>query len=163
VKKKILLFALPLILVASEMPPMPPGFFDGDKKIEKKENKEEKQRSVKNSPYPEECDVLPPMLFAFPPPMQVDVDKCLAALYKPSKEILTTKLSKLEGANVEIVSITEVESFRQFYEVKYKLVKAVANSQFKVLNQIEDVNLKTIYSNPKATKFFTSKMIEIEN
>ncbi len=164
-KKKVLFFTLPLMLFASEMPPMPPGFFETKKETttEIPKEKEKKDVKVRKSPFPEECDVLPPMLFSLPPPMQADMDKCTAALYRPSNENLMKALYVLEGGvDVEIISVEEAEGFKQIYEVKYKLAKKTStNTQFKVINQKEE-NYKVIYSNPKATKFFTTKAIEIK-
>ena len=56
-KKHFLLFALPFALLASDMPPMPPGFFDTKPKEVKKEVKQETKREVKRTPFPKECDV----------------------------------------------------------------------------------------------------------
>lgn len=161
-KKHFLLFALPLALLASEMPPMPPGFFDTPTKKEVEKEKPKKvERKAKKSIFPKECDVLPPMLFAFPPPMQVDVDRCTAALYKPSNELLSEKLSKLENGKVEILSVEQASEFKHLYEVKYKVTSTKKDSKFKVINK-KDESEKVIYSNPKATKFFVSKPIEVK-
>lgn len=164
-KKNFLLIALGFSLsslIASEMPPMPPGFFDSvDTKVgNTKKAEEEVVKKVKRRIFPKECDALPPMLYNFPPPMQVDMDKCTAKLFEPKSETLLKQLSKLEGASVEIISVKESDNFKRVYEVKYKIIDN-KEKKFKVLND-KKLDEKTVYSNSDATKFFTNKPIEVK-
>ena len=167
-KKSFLLITLGFSLtslIASEMPPMPPGFFNTKdsevkekvKEVEAKEvgkTKEEvkKVRKANKQSFPVECNPIPPMLFNFPPPMQADVEKCNAKLNEPSSELLVKQLSKFEGVSVEVISVKESENFKRVYEVKYKFI----NKKDKKLNE------KIVYSNSKATKFFTNKPVEVK-
>ena len=165
-KKNFLLIALGFSLtslIANEMPPMPPGFFNsvdtklGNTKVEEIEVKEIKKgkevvKKVKRRIFPKECDAIPPMLYNFPPPMQVDMDKCTAKMYEPTNEMLVKKLSKLEGSSIKLISVKESKDFKRVYEVKYKL----SNKKDKKLNE------KIVYSNSTATKFFTNKPIEVK-
>ncbi len=160
-KKNFLLIALGFSLtslIANEMPPMPPGFFNTKeanvKEAEAKEVKKGKETvtKVKRRIFPKECDAIPPMLYNFPPPMQVDMDKCTAKMYKPTNEMLVKKLSKLENSKIELISVEESKGFKRLYEVKYKF----SNKKDKKLNE------KIVYSNPEATKFFINKPIEVK-
>ena len=160
-KKNFLLIALGVSLtslIANEMPPMPPGFFNTKetnvKEVEAKEVKKAKEtvKKVKRNIFPKECDALPPMLYNFPPPMQADMDKCTAKMNKPSNELLVKQLSKLESSSIELISVKETKNFKRVYEVKYKLSK----------QKDKKLNEKIVYSNSKATKFFVNKPIEVK-
>jgi|GEM_PF-1566849 len=153
-KKYILMSVVASLLVASEMPPMPPGFFDTPTKKEVKEEPKKAtntQRSVKvASKMPKECDVVPPMLFMLPPPLQADLDKCTKILYRPSKTKLEASIAKIEKQDINIISIDNLDNFKDVYRVTYSF--KLKDSKFKVLNKKEES--KSIYTNSSATLYF---------
>jgi hypothetical protein len=110
--KKILgLVIVAGMLMASEMPPMPPGMGGGsDKSVKtKKKNK---------SGEPKECNSVPPMIYILPPPLEAELKACKDAFFKPKKELAQKQLSKnIKG--IKVKDIAPVKAFDMLYEIKH--------------------------------------------
>lgn len=88
------------------MPPMPPM-------ISIKKSKTVKQN------LPQSCQVIPPMIFKLPPPMENELIKCKNELNIPKINLVEKRLSKLLKKKVKVKSIEILKKFNQVYKITY--------------------------------------------
>lgn len=83
------------------------------------------------------CDVLPPMLYMLPPPLQGELDSCINEKNKPSQDSVKQYLDK--------------------NKIKYKDLKISLAKDFVRLYEIDLGSKKVMYCNEKVTKCFEVK------
>ena len=113
-------------LLASDMPPMPPGMMDSGKKsanVQKKDTKQKTKKKGSGFKMPKECSTLPPMIIFLPPPMEVEMRACKNALHLPKKEDALKKLKASYKKDVVIKSIKPVDGFVEVYQIDIEVDK----------------------------------------
>jgi len=113
------------LLSALDMPPMPPKLV----------TKSVTSSTKKESTLPKSCQMLPPMVFKLPPPMEIELTKCKNELYFPTKFIVEKNLSKFLKRKIVVSKIEIVKDFKQLYRVTYNggiiLVNSAVNAFIK--------------------------------
>ncbi len=151
-KKRVLLAAFPLLLFAQTtsipMPPMPPMMqFPPPKSTNTtKPQKPEPKKEAKKAPStPKECELLPPMVYMLPPPMEAMLQKCKNALYFPkNKDMITKRLSTL-FTNPKVLSIEAVDGFERLYKIDVQM----------------GANTKSLFCNQYITQCIDGSLLEI--
>jgi hypothetical protein len=114
-------------LLASDMPPMPPGMMDSGKKSvsgeQKKDTKQKTKKKGNGFKMPKECSTLPPMIIFLPPPMEVEMRACKNALHLPKKEDALKKLKASYKKDVVIKSIEPADGFVEVYQIDIEVDK----------------------------------------
>lgn len=129
-------------LLASEMPPMPPGMM-GDSGTQKQSvAKSAGKRQSGGFKLPEACSGIPPMVVLFPPPMQAEVDKCRNAMGKPTVELAQKNLPELLSKELTVKNVESVEGHIELYKITY-----VSQEGFLFKSETES----SLYCNPKLT------------
>jgi len=104
--KKYLFLALPIVLISADMPPMPPMIpgIGAPSKTSK---------NLQKSNLPKSCEMIPPMIYKLPPPLEKLLTTCKNDLAKPSIK----KATKIFGKQIK--DITSLEGFSQVYKVEF--------------------------------------------
>lgn len=116
-KKTVISLSLILTtaLMASDMPPMPPGMGSDTQK-----NEQTKEQPQKKAPsMPKECANLPPMVVFLPPPMEAELVGCKNAIYKPPLKAADAMVKKLYNEDAKALSVTPAEGFERIYAIEY--------------------------------------------
>ena len=154
-KKIFISVALPLFLCAQTasipMPPMPPMMqFPPPKstnttKPQKPSPKPQPKKEAKAPSTPKECELLPPMVYMLPPPMEAMLQKCKNALYFPKDKARVTKRLSLLFSNPKVLSIKAVDGFERLYKIDVQIganTKSLFCNQY--ITQCIDGSLLTI-------------------
>jgi len=94
-------------LLAGESLPMPPMMPSVPLKKEEK-----------NVKLPKSCQMLPPMIYRLPPPMEVMLQDCKSRLYLPSKEKAQQKINKLFKKPLKVIGVKPLKGFDDLYEIE---------------------------------------------
>ena len=110
-------------LLAGESLPMPPMMPSVPLKKEEK-----------NVKLPKSCQMLPPMIYRLPPPMEVMLQDCKSRLYLPSKEKAQKKINKLFKKPLRVIDVKPLKGFDDLYEIETNesssLVQIYCNKDF---------------------------------
>jgi len=96
--------------MSANMPPMPPMM---PMLTKNKKSKEHKAKST----LPKSCEMIPPMIYRLPPPLENALKECKNDLAKPSKKDATKKFGVL------VDKITALKEFNQLYKITFKVKK----------------------------------------
>jgi len=117
--KKILIFALPFFMYAADMPPMPPAIpnIGSHKTIQKS--------STQNSNLPKSCQMIPPMIYKLPPPLENLLDKCKNDMHMPKAQTVKTTF----GKDIKGLHVVALKDFSKLYQVSF-LLKGKKNIKY---------------------------------
>jgi len=104
--KKYLFLVLPVFVFAVDAPPMPPMIpnMGHAKTVTHKKH---------SNSLPNSCEIIPPMIYKLPPPLENALRKCKNDLYKPSLSMANKKFKN------SIKSIVPLENFSQIYKITF--------------------------------------------
>ena len=111
-KKLVGLAIVAGMLVASDMPPMPPGMGGSSDKGAKTIKKKSKSNE------PKECSSVPPMIYILPPPLEKELKSCKDAFFKPKLELAQKQLSKIIKG-IKVKDLKPIKSFDMLYDIKH--------------------------------------------
>lgn len=104
--KKQLLLALSLCYAFAEsMPPMPPMV----------PNLPINGTPAQTSTLPKSCEVIPPMIYKLPPPLENALKECNNDLKKPTEALVKQKF----GSQIQNITVNAIEEFTQVYAVSF--------------------------------------------
>ena len=107
-KKNLLLLIAPLALVAANttMPPMPPMIPGIDTTP--------KSPSA-SSTLPKSCEIIPPMIYKLPPPLENALTTCKNDMYSPNDDAIKAKF----GKTIKDIKVEALKDFSQVYKIQY--------------------------------------------
>lgn len=104
--KKQLLLSLSLCYAFAEsMPPMPPMV----------PNLPTNSTPAQTSTLPKSCEVIPPMIYKLPPPLENALRECNNDLKKPTEALVKQKF----GAQIQNITMNAMEGFSQVYTISF--------------------------------------------
>jgi hypothetical protein len=102
--KRFVFLLLPVYIIASNTPPMPPMIPVLGSTTTKNHTK---------NTLPDSCGIIPPMIYKLPPPLEDALVKCKNDLYKPDIKLLAKKFK------TKIKKVKELDNFSQIYEISF--------------------------------------------
>ena len=124
--KKYLFLILPVLTLAVDAPPMPPM-------IPNLSPTTSPTHSKQAGSLPKSCEIIPPMIYKLPPPLENALIACKNDLYKPSLSVASKKFKK------QVKSIVALKNFSQIYTITFA-----------------DKKLKTLYCNQNLSFCFNT-------
>lgn len=104
-KQQLLLTLSLCYAFAESMPPMPPMV----------PNLPTNATPAQASTLPKSCEVIPPMIYKLPPPLENALRECNNDLKKPAEALVKQKF----GAQMQNITVNAMEGFAQVYAVSF--------------------------------------------